>query len=171
MMQLKIGGNSEMKYQVKFFNNGKIAFLDEQDFRDAILAGKEILLVMKGAGAYHIGADKICDEYSCYTTPVGEEVLTETALTKIHKVIFTDGVDIYMKSGRKATSFMNGFRDDVTTLDEYNEWHNTNVDEIEFGNLCRTIDHERTFYNIKEYEIDGAEKVKCMKGYSCFSFN
>lgn len=160
------------KYQAVFFENGRIALINNDDYDEAVLQGKEILVICNGwAGGYAcaMGADKISDnEYDCYSYSVKNEEFTTEQLQKFYKVIITDGIRVWMKSGEQADfNTGNHFQDCRTTVESYQFTNNKVISREELRKLCTEIDIAVTKRNILSSE-DGKEKWDCIKGYLCF---
>ena len=91
------------------FPNGRIVAIPEEEYMAAIEAGKEILVFCGGwAGGYAraFGADKEQDIYepnkTCYMTysyDVMDKTFTPEDMKRFAKVIVTDGIRVYMKTG------------------------------------------------------------------------
>lgn len=102
-----------MKYQGYIFQNGRIAWVSEKDFGDAIELGKEILISCGGwSGGYTmaIGANKTtyygepC--WECYGYDIKDQSFTSEEMKKFHKIIFTDGIRVYMKTGEPPLNIL-----------------------------------------------------------------
>ena len=172
------------KYDVRFFPNGRVYFLDEDILNEAIEAGKEILIVMNcwsGGYALAIGANKIpatwYDEtaspdeicYEMYSYDIKETEFSQEDLTRFHKVIFTSGTQIRMKTGDQATYYdSNGFVDWDTSYQSFKEKYLYNNETKEqFEKLRREIDWEAT-KNFMSTKKDYQDKIEALSHYSPF---
>lgn len=97
-----------MEYKTLIFANGRIVLISEEDYEAAIKLGQEILISCGGwSGGYAcaIGATKYGDEWHCYSYEVKDRVFTTEEMQKYYKVIFTDGIRVYMKTGESANQY------------------------------------------------------------------
>lgn len=158
------------KYQYITCSNGRIALYDEEDFENAVSLEKSLLIIC-GGEAYVVGADRIDDDnYSCYTIKVNNITYAAEELQKFYKVIITEGIRVYMKTGEPATYHSEyAFCDDYTTYDDFvnSVWYN-GESETKFEELCQTVDVKAT----KRYLSGNREKAKeiwdSIKGLSWF---
>lgn len=125
--------------------NGRIALLTMKDFNAAVEEGKSILLICSG-NALIIGADKISENnYSAYTASISEETFSVTDFSRFYKIIVTEGIRVYMKTGAPANYYNaeTGFYDDLTTFSSFvaGPLYNDET-EIEFMRLRKTVDIE-----------------------------
>lgn len=170
------------KYDVKFFPNGRVYFLDYDILNEALEAGKEILIVMNcwsGGYALAVGVNKTLwyDEntgfneisYVMYSYDIKETEFSQEDLARFHKVIFTDGVQIRMKTGDQATCYISGeFIDwDTSYQDFKKKYLYNNETEEQFEKLRREVDWEATksFISI---EKDFQDKIEALSHYSLF---
>ena len=170
------------KYDVRFFPNGRVYFLDYDIFDEALEAGKEILIVMNcwsGGYALAVGANKILwyDEntgfneisYVMYSYDIKETEFSQEDLARFHKVIFTDGVQIRMKTGDQATCYISGeFIDWDTSYQDFKKRYlYNNETEEQFENLRREVDWEAT-KSFMSTEKDFQDKIEALSHYSPF---
>lgn len=172
------------KYDVRFFPNGRVYFLDYDILDEALKAGKEILIVMNcwsGGYALAIGANKIpaiwYDEasapdeigYEMYSYDIKEIELSQEHLTRFHKVIFTSGVQIRMKTGDQATFYNSGeFIDWDTSYQDFKKRYlYNNETEEQFEKLRREVDWEAT-KSFMSTEKDFQDKIEALSHYSPF---
>lgn len=172
------------KYDVRFFPNGRVYFLDHDILDEALKAGKEILIVMNcwsGGYAFAIGGNKIpatwYDEgakpneigYEMYSYDIKEIELSQEHLTRFHKVIFTSGVQIRMKTGDQATYYNSGeFIDwDTSYRDFKKKYLYNNETEEQFEKLRREVDWEAT-KSFMSTEKDFQDKIEALSHYSPF---
>lgn len=172
------------KYDVRFFPNGRVYFLDWDILDEALKAGKEILIVMNcwsGGYALAIGADKIpatwydedagSDEigYEMYSYDIKDIELSQEHLTRFHKVIFTSGVQIRMKTGDQATYYdSNGFVDWDTSYESFKEKYLYNNETKEqFENLRSEVDWKAT-KNFMKSEENYQDKIEALSHYFPF---
>lgn len=109
------------------FPNGRIVAIPEEEYMAAIEAGKEILVFCGGwAGGYAraFGADKEQDIYepdkTCYMVysyDVMDKTFTPEDMKRFAKVIVTDGIRVYMKTGESASDYYSGIFCDCGTKD------------------------------------------------------
>lgn len=172
------------KYDVRFFPNGRVYFLDCDILDEALKAGKEILIVMNcwsGGYALAIGANKIpatwydedagSDEigYEMYSYDIKETEFSQEDLARFHKVIFTNGVQIRMKTGDQATYYNSGeFIDWDTSYQDFKEKYLYNNETKEqFEKLRSEIDWEAT-KNFMRTEKDCQDKIEALSHYCPF---
>ena len=170
------------KYDVRFFPNGRVYFLDYDILDEALEAGKEILIVMNcwsGGYALAVGANKILwyDEntgfneisYVMYSYDIKETEFSQEDLARFHKVIFTDGVQIHMKTGDQATCYISGeFIDWDTSYQDFKKRYlYNNETEEQFENLRREVDWEAT-KSFMSTEKDFQDKIEALSHYSPF---
>ena len=145
-----------MKYLGYIFDNGRIAWVSEKDFSNAIELGKEILISCGGwSGGYTraIGANKTTYDgelcWECYGYEIKDQSFTSEEMQKFHKLIFTDGIRVYMKTGEPATRYFGSNFADYDTS---------------YENFCRKLNFEgqtrEVFENLR-FEVD-AELTKRM---------
>lgn len=173
-----------MKYDVRFFPNGRVYFLDRAILDEALDAEKEILIIMScwsGGYALAIGAnkvpavwhdktadpDKIC--YEMYAYNVRDVEFSQKDLPRFHKVIVTSGVRIYMKSGHQATYHdAGGFVDYDTSYQTFKEHYSYNNEtEEQFNKLRREVDWEATKNHMRT-EKDSKDKIESLSHYFPF---
>ena len=169
-------------YDVRFFPNGRVYFLDYDILDEALEAGKEILIVMNcwsGGYALAIGANKILwyDEdtgfneisYVMYSYDIKETEFSQEDLTRFHKIIFTNGVQIRMKTGDQATCYISGeFIDwDTSYQDFKKKYLYNNETEEQFEKLRREVDWEST-KSFMSTEKDFQDKIEALSHYSPF---
>ena len=172
------------KYDVRFFPNGRVYFLDYDILDEALKAGKEILIVMNcwsGGYALAIGADKIpatwydegagYDEigYEMYSYDIKETEFSQEDLTRFHKVIFTSGIQIRMKTGDQATYHdSNGFVDWDTSYESFKEKYLYNNETKEqFEKLRSEVDWKAT-KNFMKSEENYQDKIEALSHYFPF---
>lgn len=130
-----------MEYMAEIFANGRIALIPWSDFDDAVESGKEILVFCGGwSGGYAraFGADKTDDIYGInngkpfyelYAYDVKDKTFTPEDYSKFSRIIVTDGIRVYMKTGEQATSHDCFFCDYDTTYETYERRYNPYSDE------------------------------------------
>lgn len=172
------------RYDVRFFPNGRIYFLDNDLLSDAIEQEKEILIVMNawsGGYAIAIGASKVpaswYDDnadpdsiaYDMYSYVVRDIEFSSDELSKFYTVIFTSGVMIRMKTGEQATAFQGGdFIDWDTSFEKFKQsFHYNGETKEEFEKLRFKVDIEAT-KNFMRNEENSEEKFEALKGYVVF---
>lgn len=161
-------------YDAHIFPNGRIALVKKSDMDEAIEADKEILIFCGGwSGGYAkaVGANKTYDPdfgecWEMYSYDIKDTTLSVEDMQKFHKVIVTDGIKVYMKTGESATQYFGGkFFDRGTSFTEFKQYLNYNGEsEEEFRNLCMTIDPEKT-QRMLGLGKGTAEIWKSIKGY------
>lgn len=155
-----------MKYHGYIFNNGRIAWVSEKDFSDAIELGKEILISCGGwSGGYTraIGANKTTYDgelcWECYGYEIKDQSFTSEEMQKFHKLIFTNGIRVYMKTGEPANRYFGGnFADYDTSYEDFRrKWNFKNQTKEEFEKLRFEVDVEMTkrmnVHNDEQMEI------------------
>lgn len=169
-------------YDVLFFPNGRVYFLDYNILNEALEAGKEILIVMNcwsGGYALAVGVNKTLwyDEntgfneinYVMYSYDIKETEFSQEDLARFHKVIFTDGVQIRMKTGDQATCYISGeFIDwDTSYQDFKKKYLYNNETEEQFEKLRIEVDWEAT-KNFMRTEKDYQDKIEALSHYCPF---
>ena len=169
-------------YDVLFFPNGRVYFLDYDILNEALEAGKEILIVMNcwsGGYALAVGVNKTIwyDEntgfneisYVMYSYDIKETEFSQEDLARFHKVIFTDGVQIRMKTGDQATCYISGeFIDwDTSYQDFKKKYLYNNETEEQFEKLRIEVDWEAT-KNFMRAEKDYQDKIEALSNYLPF---
>ena len=169
-------------YDVLFSPNGRVYFLDYDILNEALEAGKEILIVMNcwsGGYALAVGVNKTLwyDEntgfneisYVMYSYDIKETEFSQEDLARFHKVIFTDGVQIRMKTGDQATCYISGeFIDWDTSYQDFKEKYLYNNETKEqFEELRSEIDWEAT-KNFMRSEKDYQDKIEALSHYLPF---
>ena len=166
------------KYDVRFFPNGRVYFLDWDILDEAIKAGKEILIVMNcwsGGYALAIGANKVStiwyDEicYEMYSYDIKEAEFSQEDLFRFHKVIFTNGIQIRMKTGDQATYHdSNGFVDWDTSYESFKgKYLYNNETKEQFEKLRSEVDWKAT-KNFMKSEKDYQDKIEALSHYYPF---
>lgn len=165
------------KYECKFFSNGRVVFVKEEDIENAIHAHKELLVICNswsGGEAVRIGADEMDDPdfgkgWSMYSYKIKDTEFTEEELKKFYKVIISSGEKIMMQTGDEATYGNSGiFIDWYTKYNDYKRRnYNTNVTEKKFDELREKVDTQFTIRMMGgETEEDKKEKLRCLSGYA-----
>lgn len=141
-------------YNPYIFPNGRIALVKDSDMTEAIEAGKEILIFCGGwSGGYAmaVGANKNYDPvfgecWEMYSYDIKDTTFSSEDILRFHKVIITDGIKVYMKTGEPATQYFCGyFHDWDTSFTEFeDEWYYNGETEEDFETFRRTIDVEKT---------------------------
>lgn len=141
-------------YDSYIFPNGRIALVKDDDMTEAVEAGKEILIFCGGwSGGYAmaVGASKNYDPifgecWEMYSYDIKDTTFSSEDMLRFHKVIITDGIKVYMKTGEPATYFSGGvFFDLDTYFTEFEEkWCYNGETEEDFKNLRSIIDVEKT---------------------------
>lgn len=141
-------------YNPYIFPNGRIALVKDSDMTEAIEAGKEILIFCGGwSGGYAmaVGASKNYDPifgecWEMYSYDIKDSTFSSEDMPRFHKLIITDGIKVYMKTGEPATYFSGGvFFDLDTYFTEFEEeWCYNGETEEDFKNLRSIIDVEKT---------------------------
>lgn len=131
--------------------------MDYDILDEALKVGKEILIVMNcwsGGYALAIGANKIpaiwYDEasapdeigYEMYSYDIKETEFSQEDLARFHKIIFTNGVQIRMKTGDQATFYNSGeFIDWDTSYQDFKKRYlYNNETEKQFEKLRKEVD-------------------------------
>lgn len=172
-----------MKYDVRFFPNGRIYFLDNDILKEAVENDKEILIVMNawsGGYAVAVGANKVpaCwydndaapDKiaYEMYSYDIKDKEFTNEELSNFYKVIFTSGEVVRMKSGDLANSYCDHFTDWDTSFEKFKDSFRYNGEtKDEFEKLRHIIDLKATAGFMRSSD-DYKEKLKCLSEYSMF---
>lgn len=142
-----------MKYHGHIFPNGRIAWVSEKDFEEAINKGKEILIACGGwSGGYAkaIGAYKTTYDgnlcWECYGYDIKDQSFTSEEMQKFYKIIFSDGIRVYMKTGEPATRYFGSrFVDYDTTYEEFcRKWNFEGQTKDEFEKLRFEVDIKMT---------------------------
>lgn len=171
-----------MRYDVMFFPNGRIYFLDYDVLNEAIKNDKEILVVMNtwsGGCATARGVNKVPDcwyddatpdkiAYEMYSYDIKDEEFTNKELSNFYKVIFTSGEMVRMKSGDEANSYCGHFTDSNTSFEKFKDSFRYNGEtKDEFEKLRHIVDLRATVGFMRSSK-DYKEKLKCLSGYSMF---
>lgn len=147
--------------------NGRIALLTMKDFNAAVEEGKSILLICSG-NALIIGADKISENnYSAYTASISEETFSITDFSRFYKIIITEGIKVYMKSGGPANYYNAeiGFYDDLTTFSSFIASPSYNDEtELEFIRFRKTVDIESMKWYVNDDMWDAIKDMPCFEG-------
>ena len=161
-------------YNPYIFPNGRIALVKGSDMTEAIEAGKEILIFCGGwSGGYAIavGADKNYDPvfgecWEMYSYDIKDATFSSEDMRRFHKVIITDGIKVYMKTGEPATYFSGVvFFDWDTSFTEFEEkWDYNGETEEDFKNFRSIIDVEKT-HNMLGRGKEADEIWDSIKGY------
>lgn len=141
-------------YDSYIFPNGRIALVKDDDMTEAVEAGKEILIFCGGwSGGYAmaVGANKNYDpvfgeRWEMYSYDIKDTTFSSEDMLRFHKVIITDGIKVYMKTGEPATQYFCGyFYDWNTSFTKFEEkWCYNGESEEDFKNLRSIIDVEKT---------------------------
>ena len=160
-------------YDAHIFPNGRIALVKNSDMAEAIEVDKEILIFCGGwSGGYAkaVGANKTYDPdfgecWEMYSYDIKDKTFSTDDMQKFHKVVITDGIKVYMKSGEPATQYFGGFFDWDTSFAEFKEkWNYNGETEEEFGKLRTIIDLEKT-KNMIGRGKEAGEIWNSIKGY------
>jgi hypothetical protein len=156
------------KYQYIVCSNGRIALYEKKDFENAVSLEKSLLIICNGI-AYVVGADRIDDNnYSCYTIKVNNITYTAEELQKFYKVIITEGIKVYMKTGSCATHFdtySNRFADFQTSYNEFIDSAYYNNESIEESvKYAYIVDVEETKRRIADDIWDAIKDMPCFEG-------
>lgn len=161
-------------YNPYIFPNGRIALVKDSDMTEAIEAGKEILIFCGGwSGGYAmaVGANKNYDPvfgecWEMYSYDIKDTTFSSEDMLRFHKVIITDGIKVYMKTGEPATQYFCGyFHDWDTSFTEFEEkWCYNGETEEDFETFRRTIDAEKT-HNMLGRGKEADEIWDSIKGY------
>lgn len=158
------------------FPNGRIVAIPEEEYMAAIEAGKEILVFCGGwAGGYAraFGADKEQDIYepdkTCYMVysyDVMDKTFTPEDMKRFAKVIVTDGIRVYMKTGEPASDYYSGTFCDCDTKDRLEEHYpdtcSNDIEQYDF-NDCQTVDFDMTVRMLGADDKDYEGMVKMLK--------
>ena len=149
-------------YISQFFNNGRIAVIPTKDFDEAIKQNKEILIFCGGwSGGYAcaIGASKSFHHnfgecWDMYSYSVKEETFSTEDMQKFHKVVVTDGIKVYMKTGEPTTSYFGDFADWSTSFEKFKQSYiYNNETEEDFEKMRFAVDVEKTRRMLNNPEI------------------
>ena len=168
-------------YIPEIFMNGRIALIPEEDYDSAVEAGKEILVFCGGwSGGYAraFGAERVPDYYNinngndcfeCYSYEIKDKTLTPEDMQKYYRVIVTDGIKVYMKTGNTATDCFGYFCDFDTKYSDYLDRYNPYLDgkkvsEEEFEELRHEVDVEKTIKMIPGNKEEQEKIAKAIKG-------
>jgi hypothetical protein len=102
------------KYIPEVFENGRVVLIKEEDFDKAIENGQEIWVFCggwSGGYAHAFGATWDGEYWQCYSYEIRDKVFTPEQMKKCYKLIVTDGVKVYMKTGEPATQYSSQFID------------------------------------------------------------
>lgn len=158
------------------FPNGRIIAIPEEEYTAVIEAGKEILVFCGGwAGGYTraFGATKERDLYEpdqfcymVYSYDVRDKTFTAEDMKRFAKVIVTDGIRVYMKTGESASDYYSGIFCDCDTKDRLEEhFPDTRSNEIEQYDFsdCQTVDFDRTVCMLGADDKDREGMIKMLK--------
>ena len=158
------------------FPNGRIVAIPEEEYTAAIESGKEILVFCGGwAGGYAraFGATKERDLYEpdqfcymVYSYDVRDKSFTAEDMKRFAKVIVTDGIRVYMKTGESASDYYSGTFCDCDTKDRLEEhFPDTRSNEIEQYDFsdCQTVDFDRTVCMLGADDKDREGMIKMLK--------
>lgn len=168
-------------YIPEIFMNGRIALIPEEDYDAAVEAEKEILVFCGGwSGGYAraFGANRVPDYYNlndgndcfeCYSYEVKDKTLTPEDMQKYYRVIVTDGIKVYMKTGNPATDCFGGFHDWDTKYSDYLDRYNPYMDveklsEERFEELRHEVDADKTIRRIHSDPEEREKIIKAIKG-------
>lgn len=149
-------------YIAQFFNNGRIAVIPTKDFDEAIEQNKEILIFCGGwSGGYAcaIGANKnfypdFGECWDMYSYSVKDKTFSAEDMQNFHKVVVTDGIKVYMKTGEPATSYFGDFADWSTSFEEFKQSYIYNNETKEdFEKMRFAVDVEKTRRMLNNPEI------------------
>ena len=149
-------------YISQFFNNGRIAVIPTKDFDEAIKQNKEILIFCGGwSGGYAcaIGANKsfhhnLGECWGMYSYDVKNETFSAEDMQKFYKVVVTDGIKVYMKTGEPATSYFGDFADWSTSFEKFKQSYIYNNETKEdFEKMRFAVDVEKTRRMLNNPEI------------------
>ena len=172
------------KYDVRFFPNGRIYFLDQTLLEEAIQNDQEILVVMNawsGGYAIAVGANKVpawwYDDnakpddvaYEMYAYYVNETTFCPEEFSKFYRVIFTSGYMVRMKTGDQANAYQGGeFIDWDTSFEKFKQsFRYSGETESEFEKMRRTVDIEATANFMRQTE-DRNGKLDSLSHYLPF---
>ena len=161
-------------YNSYIFPNGRIALVKDSDMAEAIEAGKEILIFCGGwSGGYAmaVGANKNCDPvfgecWEMYSYDIKDTTFSSEDMRRFHKVIITDGIKVYMKTGEPATQYFGGyFYDWDASFAQFvkKRCYNGETEE-DFKTIRWTIDSEKT-HNMLGHGKEADEIWDSIKGY------
>lgn len=170
------------KYRASVCANGRFSLFTNKDYDVAIKQGKEILVFcggLSGGYATAFGANREPDYYdvnngndcfSCYSYDIKDQTFTPEMMTRFYRVIITDGVKVYMKTGKPATAYSgNTFADYDTKYKDYlkNNWSTErNITEEEFEKLRCQVDVEKTLKMVDGKDEKDKEEIRnAIKGY------
>ena len=134
------------KYIPKVFENGRVVLIKEEDFSKAIENVQEIWVFCGGwSGGYAraFGATWDGECWQCYSYEIRDKVFTPEQMKKCYKLIVTDGVKVYMKTGEPATQYFGGFIDWDSKMENH-PYDFRNTAPSEYEKLRREIDVEST---------------------------
>ena len=161
-------------YDAHIFPNGRIALVKNSDMNEAIEADKEILIFCGGwSGGYAkaIGANKVYDPdlgecWEMYGYDIKDKTFSADDMQKFHKVVITDGIKVYMKTGEPATQYFGSkFCDWDTSFGQFvRRWNYDGETEEEFRKLQVTIDPEMT-KRMLGHDKEAEEIWNSIKGY------
>lgn len=152
------------------FENGRVVLIKEEDFQKAIENGQEILVFCGGwSGGYAraFGAEKETDLYeegkecwNCYSYELKDKVLTPDEMKRFYKVIVTNGIRVYMKTGEPANQCRNRFIDWDSRYEMYDGRPRiAGVSREEYEELRKQVDEDLTLRYIGNWHYD-ADDVK-----------
>ena len=155
-------------YSPTITKNGRIALLTMEDFNSAVDADKSILLICNGSVSI-IGADKISENsYSAYTANISEETFSITEFSRFYKIIITEGIKVYMKTGYCANYFSNYSKQFADLQTSYNEFVHSafynGESEEEFTKYIYTIDVEATKNCVTSDIWDAIKDMRYFRG-------
>ena len=135
------------------FENGRVVLIKEEDFQKAIENGQEIWVFCggwSGGYAHAFGASKEIDPYgdgydcwSCYSYEIRDKVFTPEQMKKCYKLIVTDGVKVYMKTGEPATQHFSQFIDWDSKMENH-PYRFRDTAPSQYEDLRKQIDVEGT---------------------------
>lgn len=149
-------------YIAQFFNNGRIAVIPTKDFDEAIEQNKEILIFCGGwSGGYAcaIGANKnfypdFGECWDMYSYSVENKTFSAEDMQNFHKVVVTDGIRVYMKTGEPATSYFGDFADWDTSFEKFKQSYiYDNETKEDFEKMRFAVDVEKTRRMLNNPEI------------------
>ena len=149
-------------YISQFFNNGRIAVVPTKDFDEAIKQNKEILIFCGGwSGGYAcaIGANKLFypnlgECWEMYSYSIKEETFSAEDMQKFYKVVVTDGIKVYMKTGEPATSYFGDLADWDTSFEKFKQSYiYDNETKEDFEKMRFAVDVEKTQRMLNNPEI------------------
>ena len=112
------------KYTPYIFGNGRVVLVENKTIDEAIVLGKEILIIcnaQSGGYAHAVGAEKTIDPdfgecWNMYGYDIKDKELDAIDLDKFYRVIISSGEQIWMESGDQASSYRNIFIDGSSSL-------------------------------------------------------